>query len=298
MLTPNVILAAEASLSHNDVTLFSKLAANFEAAVTYLLSQNEVTGVSRTTLEVFQKSYASTAFRCRFPNCSRPSTGFPSSELRTKHEATHLRRVYCGVILCEWNRIGFKNKSALDAHTRKHHGEKSTFLIPPKVRRTSEDEDNDKENEGNDKENEENDKENEKKDKPKQAISRLWSREHLEKQGSRWHAVYNPDIEKALEVDRVLTRLLRDIICDMRFSPDGHHIAAATDCCAIIFDLHTGQQFAYLRHDSDDRRRNVFVRSICYSTSGRFLATGSEDKLVRVCSFIFPFLYSILKLIV
>ncbi|KAF2678067.1 hypothetical protein K458DRAFT_377432 [Lentithecium fluviatile CBS 122367] len=131
--------AAEAFATQNDRTLFSKLAADFDNTVIYLLSQDEVPGISRGTLEAFQKSYASTAFRCRFPNCSRSSTGFPSSELRGQHEAAHLCRVYCRVVLCQWSRIGFKNKNGLDTHMRKHHGENSTFSIPPKVRRIPQD---------------------------------------------------------------------------------------------------------------------------------------------------------------
>ena len=136
MLTLNIKPAAEAFFAKNDRTLFSKLTTDFETAVTRLLSQDEVSGISRATLEAFQKSYASTAFRCRFPNCPRSSIGFPSSKLRTEHEAAHLRRVYCKIESCQWGRIGFKNKNGLDAHARKHHGEKPTLPIPPKVRRS------------------------------------------------------------------------------------------------------------------------------------------------------------------
>lgn len=89
-------------------------------------------------LRAFQESYASTAYRCRFPDCSKPFAGFASSSLRAQHERLHFRRVYCHVEACRWNKIGFKNRSGLDAHLRKHHDEKSMFLVPSKVRRNQE----------------------------------------------------------------------------------------------------------------------------------------------------------------
>jgi len=134
-----VITEVEAFAIQNDQTLFSKLAAVFESAVIHLLTRDEIAGVPKVTLEAFQRSYASTAFRCRFPNCSKSFAGFASPELRTQHEATHFRRVYCRVANCQWSEIGFKEKNGLDAHTRKHHNEKSVFSIPLKVRRTLED---------------------------------------------------------------------------------------------------------------------------------------------------------------
>ncbi|KAH3951684.1 hypothetical protein HBI56_079460 [Parastagonospora nodorum] len=124
----------------NDHTLFSRLAHKYESAVTYLLAQNEVEGIPLATLRAFQQSYSSTAFRCRFPHCDRLSLGFATTELRLKHEASHIQRVYCRTLSCQYSRIGFAKKKALDAHTRKHHGKSHVLLIPAKVRRATDDE--------------------------------------------------------------------------------------------------------------------------------------------------------------
>jgi hypothetical protein len=102
----------------------------------HLLEQREVDGITPSTLLAFQESYASTAFRCRFPHCDRLSLGFATSESRLKHEAVHIQRVYCQTESCQYNRIGFANKSALNAHTRKHHNKSNTLLIPAKVKGT------------------------------------------------------------------------------------------------------------------------------------------------------------------
>jgi hypothetical protein len=102
----------------------------------HLLEQREVEGITTSTLLAFQESYASSAFRCRFPHCDRVSLGFATAESRLKHEAVHIQRVYCQTESCQYNRIGFANKSALNVHTRKHHSQSNTLLIPAKVRGT------------------------------------------------------------------------------------------------------------------------------------------------------------------
>jgi len=122
---------------NNDRTLFSRLAHVYESAVVYLLAQHEVQGIAPATLRAFQESYASTAFRCRFPHCERLSQGFATEQLRLEHENVHIQRVYCQTPSCPYYRIGFGKRTALNAHTRKHHGQSSILLIPAKLRRTT-----------------------------------------------------------------------------------------------------------------------------------------------------------------
>jgi hypothetical protein len=118
----------------HDRTLFSRLSAAFEHGVIQLLSQQEVEGVSAAILQMFQESYGSTAFRCRYTNCTRASTGFASQQLRTQHETTHFQRVYCKVSTCSYSRVGFVNKSALHTHTKKYHAESTSMPVPPRLR--------------------------------------------------------------------------------------------------------------------------------------------------------------------
>ena len=125
----------ESYVINNDRTLFSRLAHTYEGAVVYLLAQHQVHGIAPATLQAFQESYASTAFRCRFPHCERLSSGFATAQLRLEHEVVHAQRVYCQTVSCQYNRIGFGKRSALNAHMRKHHSQSNVLLIPAKVRR-------------------------------------------------------------------------------------------------------------------------------------------------------------------
>ena len=130
-------LDIDAYVIDNDRTLFSLLAHKYESAIVHLLAQHEIAGIAPTTLRAFQQSYVSTAFRCRFPHCDRLSLGFATVELRLEHEAVHIRRVYCQTESCQYSRIGFAKRSALNGHTRKHHGQSNILLIPAKMRRTT-----------------------------------------------------------------------------------------------------------------------------------------------------------------
>jgi hypothetical protein len=103
----------------------------------HLLALHEVDSVPPAILQAFQESYASTAFRCRFPNCDRLSLGFATAELRLEHEVVHSQRVYCQTVSCQYSRIGFAKRSALNAHTRKHHVQSDILRIPAKVRRAT-----------------------------------------------------------------------------------------------------------------------------------------------------------------
>ncbi|KAL9093837.1 MAG: hypothetical protein Q9165_003760 [Trypethelium subeluteriae] len=126
--------AAETYAINHDKTLFTELAVGFNGAVLKLLTQKEVSGLTQPTLDTFKRLYASSAFRCRYPSCPDAPAGFATDELRTQHEATHLRRIFCTLAGCAYNRIGFTSRKGLSTHMRSHNDE-GKIPIPSKVRR-------------------------------------------------------------------------------------------------------------------------------------------------------------------
>ena len=105
---------------------------------------------------------------------------------------------------------------------------------------------------------------------------------HQKKEGSDWYAVFNPQVPRALDVDLVHTLQHDSVVCCVRFSLDGKYVATGCNRAAQIFDVDTGNKVSYLEDASVDKDGDLYIRSVCFSPDGRYLATGAEDKQIRV----------------
>lgn len=106
--------------------------------------------------------------------------------------------------------------------------------------------------------------------------------EHLKGSGEEWWAIYNPQERRQLDVQLVHTLPHKSVVCCVRFSQDGRYVATGCNRIAQIFDVADGQLAAHLEDDSEDKEGDLYIRSVCFSPDGRFLATGAEDKCIRV----------------
>ena len=102
------------------------------------------------------------------------------------------------------------------------------------------------------------------------------------REGQDWFAVFNPRVQRVLDVDLVHNLLHESVVCCVRFSHDGKYVATGCNRSAQIFDVNTGNQVSYLQDDTVDKDGDLYIRSVCFSPDGRYLATGAEDKLIRV----------------
>ncbi|RXW19696.1 hypothetical protein EST38_g6171 [Candolleomyces aberdarensis] len=64
-----------------------------------------------------------------------------------------------------------------------------------------------------------------------------------------------------------------------RTFPDGKLLATGTNRSAHIYDTRTGSRIHSLR---TSQQGDVYVRSVCFSPCGKWLATGGEDRVVRI----------------
>ena len=99
---------------------------------------------------------------------------------------------------------------------------------------------------------------------------------------SDWFAIFNPEVPRVLDVDLVHTLQHESVVCCVRFSHDGKYVATGCNRSAQIFDVVTGAKISVLQDDSVDSVGDLYIRSVCFSPDGRYLATGAEDKLIRV----------------
>lgn len=108
---------------------------------------------------------------------------------------------------------------------------------------------------------------------------------HLKREADDWYAVYNPRVPRVLDVELVHNLAHPSVVCCVRFSRDGRYVATGCNRSAQIFDVGTGQQVSHLQDNSLSQDGDLYIRSVCFSPDGNFLATGAEDKVIRVCYF-------------
>ena len=102
------------------------------------------------------------------------------------------------------------------------------------------------------------------------------------KSGEDWFVYFNPRVPRVLDVDLVHTLEHNSVVCCVRFSQDGKFVATGCNRSAQIFDVLSGRKVTVLQDDSVDREGDLYIRSVCFSPDGRYLATGAEDKQIRV----------------
>lgn len=110
---------------------------------------------------------------------------------------------------------------------------------------------------------------------------------HNKKTGSDWYAIFNPQVQRALDIDLVHSLDHESAVCCVRFSHDGKFVASGGNRSVHIFDVQTGETIATLEdHSAQDMTADLYIRSVCFSPDGRYLATGAEDNLIRVSAMI------------
>ncbi|MCJ1472828.1 general transcription repressor [Lambiella insularis] len=105
---------------------------------------------------------------------------------------------------------------------------------------------------------------------------------HQKREGEDWFAVFNPRVQRVLDVDLVHTLTHESVVCCVRFSHDGRYVATGCNRSAQIFEVSSGRQVQCLQDDTVDKDGDLYIRSVCFSPDGKYLATGAEDKLIRV----------------
>ncbi|KAL2050771.1 hypothetical protein ABVK25_009009 [Lepraria finkii] len=102
------------------------------------------------------------------------------------------------------------------------------------------------------------------------------------REGTDWFAVFNPNVRRVLDVDLVHNLVHESVVCCVRFSRDGRYVATGCNRSAQIFEVESGNQVTKLQDDTVDKDGDLYIRSVCFSPDGMYLATGAEDKLIRV----------------
>lgn len=104
----------------------------------------------------------------------------------------------------------------------------------------------------------------------------------FKKETPDWFVVFNPRIPRRLDVDLIHNIPHQSVVCCVRFSQDGRFVATGCNRSAQIYEVETGQQVAHLQDHTLPEDGDLYIRSVCFSPDGQYLATGAEDKVIRV----------------
>jgi hypothetical protein len=291
--------------------VFTNISAKYQSIVGQLISPGGETNFPdlATFFPDFRAMQTARPFICTFANCPRKSEGFPSIQERDAHEHSHRPRIMCGEASCQFaTAIGFASKAQLNRHTKKYHqvGPRSipTFPQPRLEKRSASDA------EGSTRATV--DVSDGSKDEipldldaassafpttPRTGfedptdLSQIGNRlssldldtlplefQHI---GTDWHAVYNPKIEREIEVEQIHSLDHDSVVCSVCFSQDGSRVATTSNHTIRVFDVVTGSELALLRRSSVDDG-DLYYRSACFLRDSRFLVSGNESKTVDV----------------
>jgi glucose repression regulatory protein TUP1 len=98
---------------------------------------------------------------------------------------------------------------------------------------------------------------------------------------SDWIVGYNPSVHRTLEVNLDHDMEHDSVVCCVNFSPHGRYLATGCNHSAQIFDVETGAKIHVFR-DKPDLETDLYIRSVCFSPDSTLLATGVEDKTVKL----------------
>ncbi|KAJ3746676.1 WD40-repeat-containing domain protein [Lentinula detonsa] len=104
----------------------------------------------------------------------------------------------------------------------------------------------------------------------------------FKREGTDWFIVYNPKVEKVLNVNLAHTLMHESVVCCVRFSADGKWLATGCNRTAQIYNVKSGSKTCVLVDETVGKSGDLYIRSVCFSPDGKYLATGAEDKQIRI----------------
>eukprot|EP01111_Echinosteliopsis_oligospora_P011283 TRINITY_DN3688_c0_g1_i1.p1 TRINITY_DN3688_c0_g1~~TRINITY_DN3688_c0_g1_i1.p1 ORF type:complete len:631 (+),score=141.31 TRINITY_DN3688_c0_g1_i1:213-2105(+) len=101
------------------------------------------------------------------------------------------------------------------------------------------------------------------------------------KNGTDWIVGYNPGVQTNLNIDLMHNLNHQSVVCCVKFSADGKYLSTGCNKSAQIYDVESGKKVHTFSDDSA-KEGDLYIRSVCFSPDGTSLATGAEDKTVKV----------------
>ncbi|KAF9458229.1 WD40-repeat-containing domain protein [Collybia nuda] len=104
----------------------------------------------------------------------------------------------------------------------------------------------------------------------------------FKKEGTDWFAVFNPKIHRTLDINLTHNLVHASVVCCVQFSADGKYVATGCNRTAQIYDVKTGVKVCVLADETAGKTGDLYIRSVRFSPDGKLLATGAEDRKIRI----------------
>ncbi|CAL9728555.1 general transcriptional corepressor Tup1p [Monosporozyma unispora] len=128
--------------------------------------------------------------------------------------------------------------------------------------------------------------------------------DNLKKRENDYYVLYNPALPRNIEIDLHTSLEHSSVVCCVKFSNDGQFLATGCNKTTQVYRVSDGSLVAKLSDDNAPSLQNsngsgangtngkdgennatstdLYIRSVCFSPDGKFLATGAEDRLIRI----------------
>ncbi|KNC25980.1 hypothetical protein FF38_03067, partial [Lucilia cuprina] len=98
----------------------------------------------------------------------------------------------------------------------------------------------------------------------------------FKREAEGYKVVFNPNFEPKVDVDLLYSFEHTSVVCCVKFNDEGTLIATGCNRATHVYQAFTGELLCELQDPSVDVYADLYVRSLCFSPCGNFLATGSE----------------------
>jgi len=92
---------------------------------------------------------------------------------------------------------------------------------------------------------------------------------------------HNPNVQSRLGINLAYELEHNSVVCCVKFSSDGQYLATGCNRKAQIFAVESGDHVNTFT-DEAWTGEDLYLRSVCFSPDGKYLACGAEDKTVKV----------------